>query len=187
MSTSENIASIYIEAILDARKLREQIKDLENQKFELNIKVNDKSLTDLNNHFDKKLSHYKQLERYFGNNPLTVLVNDSQLTELNKQLSEIQNIKNIKIGIEADSLSSLNAEIEESLKKAGDNLKNIISAPFKSIGSGFFEGIGNTFGNQIGLGLNKTLKKDLNFNLQDFTNKTTSKVTNSFSTSRNSR
>jgi rare lipoprotein A len=77
----EDIKKARVEAIQQAKFLE---KDLN-----LTIGVNDDSLKKLNQHFDLKVTHFKQTQTYFKNNPLKVYVDDKALVNLNKELDKL--------------------------------------------------------------------------------------------------
>ena len=76
----EDIKRARVEAVKQAQFLE---KDLN-----LTIGVNDKKLSELNKHFDLKVTHFKQTQTYFKNNPLKVYVDDRELTNLNKEFKK---------------------------------------------------------------------------------------------------
>lgn len=184
--SAENIASIYIEAVLSTRKLKEDIKALEKSKISIDVDVDDKELTALNKHLDKKVSHYAQVRNNFKNNPLEVFVSDSQLTNLNKVLDSVTGNRKIQIELAPDNTGFSELE-KESLKiqnlLRGQILSGIITAPFSSMAAGFFENIGGTFGRQISQGISKNLQKNLGFNLTDYTDQTINNVVKNYQTS----
>ena len=76
----EDIKRARVEAVKQAQFLE---KDLN-----LTIGVNDKKLSELNKHFDLKVTHFKQTQTYFKNNPLKVYVDDRELTNLNREFKK---------------------------------------------------------------------------------------------------
>jgi hypothetical protein len=50
----------------------------------LSIGVDDSELTNLNKHLDSKVKHLKKVNEFFKQNPVTVSVDDSLLTDLNE-------------------------------------------------------------------------------------------------------
>ena len=77
----EDIKRARVEAVKQAKFLE---KDLN-----LKISVDDDSLKKLNQHFDLKVTHFKQTQTYFKNNPLKVYVDDNALINLNKELDKL--------------------------------------------------------------------------------------------------
>lgn len=183
---NDEIAKIWIGAELDLKSVERDISKLENKKFTVSVEVDDEALTNLNKHLDLKVRHFKEVNQYFSSNPLTVKVDDSELDDLNESLSKVESrinkLQNKKISISSDvsgfegavgaAFDSLNKAMDESIKKLTDS----ITQPFKSIGTGLFEGIGISFGEQISKGLQNSLKSKLNFDLQNTVNQQADKL-----------
>lgn len=76
-----DIGVIKVRVALDENSLAQAMEDLKSKArsfngLVLNPQVDDKQLTALNRHLDLKVSHYKQVQRYFTNNPLKVTTNE---------------------------------------------------------------------------------------------------------------
>ena len=115
---------------LDAAKKRasEAAKAMENifsKGFEIGI--DDSALHDLNKHLDLKIKHLNEVNKYFKNNPVTVHVDDDQLTELNKTLDNLTKKKHV-------------IEIEQRVKNIvqEDDLEDAVK---KSVEKGVKEGV----------------------------------------------
>ena len=111
----EDIKRARVEAVKQAQFLE---KDLN-----LTIGVNDKKLSELNKHFDLKVTHFKQTQTYFKNNPLKVYVNDNALTNLNKELDKLEQRK-VTVNVNVNNNVGRNNN-----STVGDIAKNIIMSP----------------------------------------------------------
>jgi tape measure domain-containing protein len=66
------------------------------QKLSLSVDIDDKSLTDLNQHINISVQHLKQANTFFRNNPITTYVNDDSLTDLNEHLNvKVRHLKEV--------------------------------------------------------------------------------------------
>ena len=66
------------------------------QKISLSVDIDDKSLTDLNQHINISVQHLKQANTFFRNNPITTYVNDDSLTDLNEHLNvKVRHLKEV--------------------------------------------------------------------------------------------
>ncbi|MFM6603774.1 MAG: tape measure protein, partial [Dolichospermum sp.] len=81
-------------------------------KISLLVEVDDSALYDLNKHLDLKYKHFKEVNQYFKNNPITPTVDDDELTELNKTLKNLTKNKHT-VTIE----QRINAKLTDSSKR----------------------------------------------------------------------
>ncbi len=91
------------------------------QKISLSVDIDDKPLTDLNQHLNISVQHLKQANTFFKNNPITTYVNDDSLTDLNQHLNiSVQHLKQantffknnpITTYVNDDSLTDLNEHL----------------------------------------------------------------------------
>ena len=164
----EDIKRARVEAVKQAQFLE---KDLN-----LTIGVNDTKLSELNKHFDLKVTHFKQTQTYFKNNPLKVFVNDNSLTNLNKELDKLGQRKvtanvsvngqdrgggngNVKVSVDNDGN---NREIINSLK----SIENAIRSQGKQsllgrIAGNVFTGFTEEIGRELSLELLKPFNKKI--------------------------
>lgn len=115
---SDEIASIWIEAKLDLENFTNELQNLQTTPYKLNIEVDDQRLTDLNHHLDLKLQHLKQVQSYIDRNPITVKVDDSSLTKLNKNLSNIEKPHLL-------SFAANNSDIEKVVKELKKDIEGV--------------------------------------------------------------
>ena len=148
----EDIKKARVEAIQHAKFLE---KDLN-----LTIGVNDQSLKNLNKHFDLKVTHFKQTQTYFKNNPLKVFVDDNSLVNLNKELDKLgQRKTNINVNGGTESNGDVRVSIDNNTdnKEIINSLKSIENAIrsqgkqslLGSAASGIFTGFTEDIGRNI--------------------------------------
>ncbi len=150
----------------------------------LNAKVDDRSLSDLNKHLDLKQRHWTQTNQLFQSKPLTPKVDDRALTALNQTLDQLSgksvgvsvttsgNSPNatpekIKPQIDASGIEgSVAGAIESGFKKvkpsSGSAIGGIVTAPFKLV-----KGMLGTVFEGAGLQIGGSIAKDLGDGLSD--------------------
>jgi hypothetical protein len=157
----------------------------------LTVQVDDKRLTELNQHLDAKQAHYARVQQQFAT-PLKVLVDDSQLTSLNQRLtgmeqrldriaqksrikltsensqSNLGGDRKVKVDFDLDGdkvSKSLTNAVEKGFKSAkGNPLAGIADAalsPLKSIGRGIFENLGRQLTNPLSKGIAEGLNQSI--------------------------
>jgi tape measure domain-containing protein len=96
------------------------------QKISLSVDIDDKPLTDLNQHLNISVQHLKQANIFFKNNPITTYVNDDSLTDLNQHLdSKVRHLKEVnkfyaQNPITVRTNTSQLDELEERLDRLGN-------------------------------------------------------------------
>jgi tape measure domain-containing protein len=90
-TSSDEIASIYIEAILNTANIDKSLGELNKRKYQLNVDVDDSALYALNKHLDLKYRHLKEVNSYFSNNPITPTINTQKIDELSDYLTKLTN------------------------------------------------------------------------------------------------
>ena len=115
-------------------------------KISLEINVDDDQLYKLNKHLDLKYQHYKQLNNYFSDNPLTPTVDESELTRLNKTLHQLTHkdhvvnvTQKVDVEIKNESKNDISEAVEEGVVKgfeqAKDKISEIVANAIKSSSS----------------------------------------------------
>lgn len=127
-----NLGELIVELCADTAQLEKSLEQAKKKAYEaaasieksfdkinLEINVDDDSLTGLNKHLNLKVQHLKEVNKYFNNNPIVVNVDDDQLVDLNKHLhTKVQHLKEVnkyfssnpiiaKVNIEDDGLTEL--------------------------------------------------------------------------------
>jgi tape measure domain-containing protein len=104
-----NLGELIVELCADTAQLEKSLEQAKKKAYEaassiektfekinLEINVDDDSLTDLNKHLNLKVQHLKEVNKYFNNNPIVVNVDDDSLTDLNKHLNlKVQHLKEV--------------------------------------------------------------------------------------------
>ena len=181
----EDIKKARVEAIKQAQFLE---KDLN-----LTIGVDDRSLKKLNEHFDLKVTHFKQTQSFFKNNPLKVFVDDGELTNLNKELASLTKGSNgrarVRVDVEVNKeKANLVINNNNNSREIVGQLKSVEKAVMdsaklslgRSLGTGLTEEFGRTIGKNLMSGFKKNLGLDVAGATQSFTravSKPLSKVT----------
>lgn len=141
------IASIWLDARVNLNSVIRDLQQLNTKQFSVDVGVDDRALTNLNKHLDKKVSHLKQVQSYFNSNPLRVRVDDRDLTGLNKKLDAASKGKRtINIGVNAS---------QQDLDKLGETITKSVSAALKKslssqIGSAITSAVGGSLNLTIG-------------------------------------
>ena len=177
MSTS--IGSLLLELKLDATSFNSDLAAAKrqaealNQAFQKNTltpKVNHQTLTDLNTHLESKVTHLRQVQQKFDNNPLRIGVDFSQLDELSKMLKALKSEQiNIKVsgggssgGSDSGAYEKL-ADAAKTLTEAAKDLKQSKSSSGGiDIGAGIGQYIGSSIATQIAQGLKRNFNLDIN-------------------------
>ncbi|MFM5941591.1 MAG: hypothetical protein ACKOQ2_23380, partial [Dolichospermum sp.] len=150
-------------------------------KISLLVEVDDSALYDLNKHLDLKYKHFKEVNRYFKNNPITPTVDGRRLDPLEQRLKELRKLtvqvqssdgiaqtqvqqqhQQQEIKLDTSDLRKSIGEVESAIEKAGK--KNIFGeallAPLKIAGSaiskvteGVLLGVGTPLGEEVGTGI----------------------------------
>ncbi len=157
----------------------------------LTVQVDDKRLTELNQHLDAKQAHYARVQQQFAT-PLKLLVDDNQLTALNQHLtgmeqrldrvaqksrikltsensqSNLGGDRKVKVDFDLDGdkvSKSLTNAVEKGFKSAkGNPLAGVADAalsPLKSIGRGIFENVGRQLTNPLSKGIAEGLNQSI--------------------------
>ncbi len=104
-----NLGELIVELSADTAQLEKSLEQAKKKAYEaasfieksfdkinLEVSVDDDSLTDLNKHLNLKVQHLKEVNKYFSNNPIVVNVDDDSLTDLNKHLNlKVQHLKEV--------------------------------------------------------------------------------------------
>ena len=104
-----NLGELIVELCADTAQLEKSLEQAKKKAYEaaasieksfdkinLEINVDDDSLTGLNKHLNLKVQHLKEVNKYFNNNPIVVNVDDDQLVDLNKHLhTKVQHLKEV--------------------------------------------------------------------------------------------
>lgn len=155
----EDIKKARVEAVKQAQFLE---KDLN-----LNIGVNDDSLKRLNQHFDLKVTHFKQTQAFFKNNPLKVYVDDRELTNLNKELDKLSQRKvtaNVNVNNGRGNKNNSVGDVVKNVIMSPVNLAaNIAMLPFKAVGK-IADSIGKGIDN-IAVGFTEEIGRTLSIKL----------------------
>lgn len=182
MSTS--IGSLLLELKLDATSFNSDLAAAKRQAEELNRafqkntltpKVNHQTLIDLNKHLESKVTHVRQVQQKFDNNPLRVGVDFSQLDELSKMLKALKS-ERINVKVSGGSVGSSGggdgskgyeklADAAKSLNDAAKDLKQSKSKPLSGgmgIGLGIGQYIGTSIAAQVAQGVKRNFNVDLN-------------------------
>ena len=145
-----NLGELIVELSLDSTQFAQELDNAKKRATEaakamenifskgFEIGIDDSALHDLNKHLDIKVKHLNEVNRYFKNNPVTVHVDDDQLTELNKSLEKLtrkkhvieieQRVKNI---VEEDDLeNTVKKSVEKGVK---DGVKEGVKDGFKEV------------------------------------------------------
>jgi tape measure domain-containing protein len=84
-------------ARVSVQNIEQQFKNAKFTHPSLVVTVDDRALTELNKHLDKKVAHRKAVQADFDRNPITPKVDDRALTVLNKRIDEVRaNVKALK-------------------------------------------------------------------------------------------
>ncbi|MFM6723673.1 MAG: hypothetical protein ACKPJF_04325, partial [Dolichospermum sp.] len=151
------------------------------QKLSLKVEVDDSPLYSLNKHLDLKYKHFKEVNRYFKNNPITPTVDNRKLDLLEQRLKELRKLtvqvqssdgiaqtqvqqqhQQQEIKLDTSDLRKSIGEVESAIERAGK--KNIFGeallAPLKIAGSaiskvteGVLLGVGTPLGEEVGTGI----------------------------------
>ncbi|MFM6394584.1 MAG: hypothetical protein ACKPFH_19325, partial [Dolichospermum sp.] len=151
------------------------------QKLSLKVEVDDSPLYSLNKHLDLKYKHFKEVNRYFKNNPITPTVDGRKLVPLEQRLKELRKLtvqvqssdgiaqtqvqqqhQQQEIKLDTSDLRKSIGEVESAIERAGK--KNIFGeallAPLKIAGSaiskvteGVLLGVGTPLGEEVGTGI----------------------------------
>ncbi|MFM6018007.1 MAG: hypothetical protein ACKPCI_15125, partial [Dolichospermum sp.] len=127
------------------------------QKLSLKVEVDDSPLYSLNKHLDLKYKHFKEVNRYFKNNPITPTVDNRKLDLLEQRLKELRKLtvqaqsgdkvtqtqvqqqhQQQKIKLDTSDLRKLIGELKPTIEKASGKksiFEQAILAPLKLAGS----------------------------------------------------
>jgi murein DD-endopeptidase MepM/ murein hydrolase activator NlpD/muramidase (phage lysozyme) len=112
MQNSENIASIYIDAILSTKKLEKQLLDLEKQTRVINLGLDDKKIADFRQSIERKFQECI---------PVKLCVDDSQLR--NFRIQNLNTVQKLYIPAEIDDRNILRSVNEVKKKVEATQLK----------------------------------------------------------------
>ena len=184
--SSEQIDSIYIEALLDTSKLKSQIVQLKKQSIV--VPVDDSNLTKLNQHLDLKVKHFKEVNQFFKQNPLKISIDSQGLTKVSSDLQAIKKqAEATRLQLKLDT-SALSLEIKKATQELATQIAikpkvetakaSTNTTAYEQIGKTIAQSIdksisGNLFGNIANLtvgsvfrgafeGLGRNLSKDFN-------------------------
>lgn len=155
---AQSIGELYLELGLNADSYNQTLNTAFNTaqrvgreiqgKLNLTPKVDDRALTNLNKHLDLKVAHFRQVQQFFNNAPLTPRVNLSELDKFDLRLKQLQRTGNVSIKVSLqsnDSESDLAAE--KIAEKTGNAVEKAISkAMQRSITSSVISGIASSVG-----------------------------------------
>lgn len=130
-SNADEIASIYVEAVLSLDKLNKQIAEIQKTKYTLDVAVNDKRLSDLNKHLNLKVKHLDETIKHFKSNPVIVSVDDSQLVQLNRGLTDLKQLSKQNFSLHFDTseiireIKNIKKEIQAQRFRIGIDTNNL--------------------------------------------------------------
>ncbi|MFM6807388.1 MAG: hypothetical protein ACKPKQ_07485 [Dolichospermum sp.] len=121
------------------------------QKLSLKVEIDDSALYGLNKHLDLKYKHFKEVNQYFKNNPLTPTVDDRELTNLNKELAQLT-------GKNAGGRARVGVDVEVNKEKANliinnnNNSKEIVEQ-LKSVEKAVIDSAELSLERSLGIGI----------------------------------
>ncbi len=131
---------VFLRPGLDDSKINSNFRNIQKKlsRIELNPTVDDKQLIKLNKHLDLKLTHFKEVNDYFNNNPLKIAVDTTEVSKAQEDVKDLiaeysklktiaQEKINFKVTSDVSSIKALNRTI--------DSTKNNIRSTSKEIES----------------------------------------------------
>ncbi|MBD3882181.1 tape measure protein [Phormidium tenue FACHB-886] len=146
------------DALETGKAIESAFRGRSNRLPELTVRVNDRALTKLNQHYDLKEDHAKRLQRFLNANPLTPRVNTRELDALPVKLrtlqSEVQRLSNVNVVVRGAAQVS---------SRAGTQVIKVESDT-KALAQGFKDAtkdLGDDIGKEVQRGVRKGNQKGI--------------------------
>ncbi|MGL4881274.1 MAG: tape measure protein, partial [Waterburya sp.] len=158
-----NVGQLNFEVIADTKKLLKDLKKITDQKYKIKVEpiapeVDLSQLHELNKTLDQKQRHLDETRQKFQRNPIEPEVDTSGIKD---------GAKGAKVDFDQLIDYFETTKFTESITDSLKGVLNVGASPFKAVGRGFFEGIGQSFAKDFTKGFKTSVEDSIGFTTKD--------------------